>query len=182
MEDLPLNRIVAGILSLQQHWETLALDPDRYRPECCPHCGFGSPWHHGHYERKTDRSPKGPENPVWIPRFYCRHCRHTCSRLPSCVAPRRWYGWAIQQCVLMYLWLNFSLSFTSLRFGPSRDTCRRWLRWLQDRHLLWQFRLCTDHPDWGRTPEWPQFWSRVLGEQALSELVAWLDGHGVSVP
>ncbi|MGE0047795.1 MAG: hypothetical protein AB7T01_02525 [Acidithiobacillus sp.] len=83
---------------------------------------------------------------------------------------------------MLYLWLCFSLSFTKLRLGPSRDTCRRWLRWLQNRHAVWQFHLCTNHPDWGRTPEWPQFWSRVLEEHPLSELAAWLDHCGVTVP
>ncbi len=177
-----MKRIVAGILTLQQHRETLEKDPKRYQPEQCPHCECGQPWHHGHYERKADRSHGSPENPILIPRFYCDHCHRTCSRLPSCVAPGRWYSWAIQQSVLLLLLLRHSFSSTSLHVGPSRDTCRRWLHWLQNRHVLWRFRLCEAHPNWGRAPEWPQFWQRVWEEQPLSELAAWLDHHGVTVP
>ena len=67
--------------------------------------GLVGVWRHGHYRRKTDR--EGQEgvylDPVPIPRFYCRHCQATCSRLPGCIAPRRWYSWLVQQAVLAVL-------------------------------------------------------------------------------
>ena len=89
-----MYRILPGIDSLKQHREVLAAEPERYCPERCPHCGQAGLWAHGTYPRKADREGVGDEslNPVAIPRFFCPTCRHTCSRLPECVAPRRWYG------------------------------------------------------------------------------------------
>jgi len=37
---------------------------------------------------------------LFIPRFYCPNCHHTCSRLPACLSPRRQYWWKRQQAVL----------------------------------------------------------------------------------
>ena len=31
-------------------------------------------------------------NPVAVLRFLCRACERACSRLPACIAPRRWYN------------------------------------------------------------------------------------------
>ena len=87
-------RIVSGIATLHQHRETLGRAPDAYRPAACPHGGLGGLWSHGGYQRKADRAPRSLENPVPIPRFLCRGCQRTCSRLPACIAPRRWYDWA----------------------------------------------------------------------------------------
>jgi len=88
-----MNRIVASILTLQQHLNSLASSPVIYRPTFCPHCSFGKLWCHGCYERKADRlAPTSKSlNPIPIPRFICSGCRRSCSRLPECIAPRRWY-------------------------------------------------------------------------------------------
>jgi len=51
----PMYRIVASIISLQQHLDSLANNPVIYRPRVCPHCSFGQLWCHGCYERKADR-------------------------------------------------------------------------------------------------------------------------------
>jgi hypothetical protein len=66
--------------------------PEAYRPDSCPHCRLAGLWCHGCYYRKADRSA-GVEshNPVAVLRFLCRSCLRTCSRLPLCIAPRRWY-------------------------------------------------------------------------------------------
>ena len=100
-----MGRIVPGVCSLKQHREALAEEPGRYRPERCPRCGKAGLWAHGAYPRKADREgvAAASHNPVAIPRFFCPCCRGTCSRLPECVAPRRWYGWARQQGVLVGL-------------------------------------------------------------------------------
>ncbi|MBN6739336.1 hypothetical protein JKG47_02035 [Acidithiobacillus sp. MC6.1] len=152
-----MSRIVAGISTLKHHRDALAQDPERYRPVQCPHCGLGHPWHHGHYTRKADRTVSGRENPVPIPRFFCRSCGHTCSRLPSCIAPRRWYGWALQQMVLLLLWTG--LSFYAIRslpplldtLPPCRSTCRRWWRWLAGRSISFESALRSAFPELGRT-------------------------------
>ncbi len=51
-----MHRMVAGIISLSQHLSAVHSTPDLYRPACCPSCGLGRVWHHGHYVRKSDRS------------------------------------------------------------------------------------------------------------------------------
>lgn len=91
-------RIVPLIASLQEHLDRLACKPDDYRPPACPKCGFARLWGHGHYVRKADRET-GELNPVPIPRFRCGRkggCRATCSMVPSCLPPRRWYLWSVQ--------------------------------------------------------------------------------------
>ena len=47
-------------------------------------------------------------------------CRRTCSRLPLCIAPRRWYDWALQQVVLQNLFDGNALVKTgmSVDVGP----------------------------------------------------------------
>ena len=183
-----MHRIVAGIYTLKHHRVTLARDPERYRPACCAHCGRSHPWHHGHYTRKADRTTSGQENPVPIPRYFCSSCGQTCSRLPSCIAPRRWYGWALQQLILLLLWTGLSLSAVSRLPAlldtppPGRSTCRRWWRWLQERAADFEFHLRSAFPDGGRVVGWPDFWVSALRQQSLSEMMTWLDHHAVSVP
>jgi len=99
-----MKRIVPGIDTLDQHLQQLEQNPEAYRPACCPHCGTGGVHCHGHYLRKADREAKDGVylDPVPILRYYCRHCRRSCSRLPSCIAPRRWYLWMLQQAVIRF--------------------------------------------------------------------------------
>src|SRR5215216_2245020 len=99
-----MKRILATITTLDQHEEALRMDRGVYRPDACPHCGLAGLWHHGCYCRKADRSA-GVEsrNPVVVLRFLCSPCQRTCSRLPLCVAPLRWYDWAVQQIALLLL-------------------------------------------------------------------------------
>ena len=101
-----MNRILGTITTLDQHIVELANGGDAYRPANCPYCQVGGLWHHGCYHRKADRSVAGSEpraNAVAILRFLCNACLRTCSRLPACIAPRRWYDWAMQQIVLLLL-------------------------------------------------------------------------------
>jgi hypothetical protein len=96
-----MQRIVAGITTLEQHVETTQKAAEVYRPKSCPHGGLEVVHQHGHYERKADRRAEPPRlNPIPILRYRCAGCRRTCSRLPECIAPRRWYDWSVQQQVL----------------------------------------------------------------------------------
>lgn len=63
-----MQRIVPGILSLAQHIQLLAEDPQRYRPAHCPHCQTSRPWGQGRYWRKADRvgDARAWLNPVWF--------------------------------------------------------------------------------------------------------------------
>ena len=66
--DPPMHRIVPGIASLEQHFQTLTMNPEAFRPARCGQCGRGGLWSHGFYERKADRST-GELNPIPEPRF-----------------------------------------------------------------------------------------------------------------
>ncbi|RQR45788.1 hypothetical protein DIE19_35495 [Burkholderia sp. Bp9126] len=90
-------RIVHSFLTLEQHLRVIVTTPRSYHPERCPHCGRACMWAHGFYERKADRSAGGALNSVPVPRCCCAACGRTCSRLPLCICPLRWYGWALQQ-------------------------------------------------------------------------------------
>lgn len=180
-----MYRIVSGIFTLSQHIETLCNTPSVYRPPCCPNCGFGMIWRHGFYTRKADRRPlPGEDNlpPVLISRFRCAGCRLTCSRLPSCIAPHRWYGWLFQQQILQFLLLTCSLRGCSTAFGLCKSTVRRWWNWLESRSATFEFYLRSRFPDWGRTTDPKSFWQTAMRAIPLSEIMACLDFDGVIVP
>jgi transposase-like protein len=176
-----MHRIVPGIASLEQHLQTLITDPEQYRPVQCPHCGRGRPWSHGFYERKADRGT-GVLNPIPVPRYLCPGCKQSSSRLPACIAPRRWYDWARQQAVLMSLLMGTSLRACVPSHGIGLDTARRWWRWLQERSEVFRFRLLTHWSEWGRAVDWCGFWRLGLAAQPLRDSMAWLDSQGLNIP
>ena len=180
-----MYRIVSGITSLLQHIKTLSQQPEVYRPSFCPHCGLVGLWCHGFYTRKADRRPLPSKElipPVAIPRFLCSGCERTCSRLPSCIAPRRWYGWLFQQQILQFMLMVGSLNQCSVKFNLHRGTVRRWWNWLKSSSPTFEFFLRSRFPEWGRVPDFKSFWSGALGSMPLSEVMASLDFEGVTVP
>ena len=179
-----MQRIVPAILSLEQHRDALQREPVTYRPAGCPHCGLARLWGHGGYARKADRdrASSGALNPVLIPRFLCQDCRHTCSRLPECIAPRRWYGWAVQQVVLLWLLAGGSVHQAAVQGGVDRHTVRRWRERLRARDEVFGFRLRARFPELGRAVEFSGFWQGCWAAMPLSEAMAWLDLEGVLVP
>ncbi len=174
-------RIAPLIASLQQHLSELERAPAVYRPPRCPQCGFARLWNHGHYNRKADRG-SGVLNPIPVPRFVCRGCRVTCSVVPSCLPPRRWYAWSAQATVLLSLLSGTSLRVCADTSGCARSTVRRWWQWLQQRHEQLAFHLRSHWPEWGRAGSWQEFWQRCLAQEPLREVMAWLDWQGVVVP
>src|ERR1035438_8298544 len=118
-----MYRIVSGITSLPQHIETLHSTPEVYRPAKCPHCGLAGLWRHGYYSRKSNRNSPNEKSHslIEIPRYLCPACCHTCSRLPSCVPPRRWYNWLFQQQVLQCLLIVYSLHGCAAKFCIDRS-------------------------------------------------------------
>jgi len=125
-----MQRIVSSITTLAQHFETMASSPQSYRLPACPRCGLGGPRIHGSYDRKVDRKARSGHGcrVVQVPRFFCRGCERTHSRLPQCIAPRRWYDWAVQQIVLALA--GVSVRACAQRVGVGRHTVRRWRDWL----------------------------------------------------
>ena len=178
-----MPRIVPGITTLEQHIELLHTNPERYRPPCCPTCGLRDLCPHGSYERKADRGGGGGDslNPVAIPRFYCAGCGSTCSRLPECVAPRRWYGWERQQAVIEAGLADATVRSASEAVAVSRHTVRRWWRWFCARAESFMFHLRSRFADLGRGGDVRGCWRRCLEQMALSRAMAWLD-LGLDVP
>ena len=172
-----MHRIVPGILSLAQHVRLVAEDPERYRPPRCPHCEAAGLWCHGCYWRKADRREdvRPLLNPVAVRRFWCRSCSHTCSRLPECIAPRRWYDWAVQQLVLVLLLAGFSVRRCALITGGARRTVQRWGTWLVAREPVFAFFLRSRFAELGRADDGAAFWRLVLESMSLSRAMAWLD-------
>jgi len=177
-----MQRILATITTLDQHEEALKTDPGVYRPDACPHCGLAGLWHHGCYYRKADRDA-GVEshNPVKVLRFLCNPCQGTCSRLPLCIAPRRWYDWAVQQVVLMLLLSGSSLAGCCRCCGLERRTVRRWRDWLDRRGETFAFWLRSRFPELGRHAEHAAFWRHVLDSLSLAQAMAWVERE-ITVP
>lgn len=185
-----MHRIVPDIATLEQHLALLCSDPERYRPSACAVCGLASPWAHGFYTRKSDRSPSGDgaQNPIPIPRFICRNpeCRRSCSRLPACIPPRRWYLWIVQQVVLAQALAGGSLRGAARAFapcrGPARSTIRRWRDWLGERGADFTFLLKGRFAALARLGDDVSFWQSCLSDLGLMEVMATLDGLGEVVP
>lgn len=171
-----MNRIVATVTSLAEHLIAVVSDPEQYRPEACPHCRLAGVWRHGCYHRKADRGVGGESlNPVPVLRFLCRACARTCSRLPACIAPRRWFDWVVQQAVLVLLLGGMSLHGCARTSGRSRRTVRRWGEWLHARDEPFAFFLRSRWPELGRAADFTSFWRNVIDELSLQQAFSWLD-------
>lgn len=155
-----------------QHLNALNIKPEIYKPKFCPHpdCGMAGLWCHGCYFRKPDRENPSNEtlNPIPILRFYCKHCRCTCSVLPECMSPKRWYLWKAQQATLL-LWLT-GLSFNAIskKIKPSRTTIRRWMRRWSDAFNQQALHLKSFDSALGYQNSFEHFWSTLLGKIPLS--------------
>lgn len=176
-----MRRIVAGITTLEEHLETIRQKPEVYRPPSYPHCGIKRLRQHGYYYRKADRRAQRPRlDPEPIGRDRCAGCRRTCSRLPECIAPRRWYPWSVQQQSL-----SPRVGATPAECGddgqPAVRSIDRWWRWLRDRGALFAFHLRARFPELGRARECCGFWRQVFSWLGLPRAMAWLDQE-ISVP
>ena len=171
-----MHRIVASIITLDQHLDAVKTNRDAYRPDACPYCRLGGLWRHGCYHRKADRSADGESrNPVPVLRFLCRQCLRTCSRLPLCIAPRRWYDWAVQQVVLALLLSGSSLHIFSRCTCRARRTVRRWRDWLHERSESFAFFLRSRFAQLGRSADHDSLWRNVFDRLSLAQAMAWLD-------
>jgi transposase-like protein len=178
-----MNRIVDSIASLAEHVIAVVANAEQYRPDACPHCGRAGVWRHGCYHRKADRSAGDGEslNPVAVLRFVCSACARTCSRLPACIAPRRWYDWVVQQGVLLLLLGGASLHCCAHCSGRDRRTVRRWRTWLHERGEVFAFCLRSRLPELGRVADFESFWRHVIEQVSLQQAMVLLD-RDVVVP
>jgi DNA-directed RNA polymerase subunit RPC12/RpoP len=172
-----MNRIVASVSTLERHVTAIRETPENYRPPSCPHCGIKILWRHGCYPRKADRRPQGERahNPVLILRYRCSACRRTCSRLPLCIAPRRWHDWSVQQGVLERLLNECSQQHCARTEVPDRRTIGRWWHWLQASGQTFAFHLRSRWPELGRATGFADFWRQVLKSMGLAAAMALLD-------
>ena len=172
-----MNRIVASVTSLEQHVDVLENCPDVYRPSACPHCGIKRLWGHGYYFLKADwpASGEGTFNPIAICRYCCTHCRRTCSRLPLCIAPQRWYNWSVQQTVLARRLSGESVGACARCAAVAGRTVGRWWGWLQDRSAQLELGLRARESELGRAGRWDELWVRVFETFGLPAAMAQLD-------
>ena len=179
-----MSRIVSGIITLRQHIATLRSTPK----STAPRVSELRAWHLRHHGCSLPQggSPPGDPgeylNPIPIPRYLCASCRHSCSRLPECLAPRRWDSWVLQQQALQALLTVYSLHGCSTTHGLCRSTVRRWWIWLSSSTVTFEFFLRSRYPEWGRTSDWQSFWRTCLNEMPLSGIMANLDHDGIDVP
>ena len=179
-----MNRILSSVTTLLQHLDAIATNSEIYRPLLCPYCGCGGLWHHGCYYRKADRRPTDSTNslnPVPILRYLCHACKHTCSRLPACIAPRRWFDWVMQQLVFLMLLAGNSVRLCSDCSKCARSTVRRWRDWLGERGDTFTFWLRSRFPELGRHPDKDAFWCHVMQNMTLMQAMACCD-QGLDVP
>ena len=140
-------------------------------------------WGHGRYYRKADLEHRGEANanPVPIPRYCCAGCGQTCSRLPECIAPRRWYNWLLQQSGVRAVIDDRPPPAPPAGPTPARRTVGRWWRWLQMRTPLFRFYLSSRWPELGRLVVDTAFWRAVFAGSGLAAAMTWLDQE-ISVP
>ncbi len=178
--------IVAGVLSLLQHVITLKEEPKKYDVEYCPqpHCGKAGLWGHGYRYRKACRENNSQEslNPIPIPRRYCPTCKHTCSVLPECIAPLRWYLWLVQQTAMRLFFSGMSFNKMSKTLRPTRWTLSRWIARLANQFALHVLHLKTKWPSLGYNTSLTHFWSALLHQMDLSHAMLFLSSQGIFVP
>ena len=187
-----MRLILSDINSLDQHISTCLDRPDQYRPAQCPYCGKAGLWCHGVYFRNA-ACEKGIGCAAPIPRFICpcEQCGRTCSVLPEYIPPRRWYHWVVQQLVITLLVMGLSLMavcdqlsmlYQHLPDLPSISTVYRWSVALQNQYPQHRFHLCCRQPEFGRAPDYSEFWQLVISQMSLSKAMLQLNQAGEIIP
>ncbi len=156
-------------------------NPEAYRPKRCPHCDRAGLWCHGYYTRKADRENGGTFNPTPIARFLCpwQACRRSCSVLPECIPPRRWYLWSVQQTMLLLLFTD-RLSDELLK--PHVRTVWRWWARLKGRFNTHRFCLCNRVALLGQYASVQTFWQACFALMAFSSALFAVYRHDEDIP
>jgi len=178
--------ILAGISSLAEYKTKL---PELDICRTCMNCGRAAALHrHGRYDRKSDRQsePDISLNQVEILRFICKFCRKTCSVLPECIPPRRWYLWEVQQAVIQDWLAGHRWYVISQKLKVARSTCRRWIQHLQDNFLPHADTLKNVAGSLGEHLvhcfEVKSFWQRCFTQVGLSRAMLLCHQAGVDIP
>jgi len=177
--------ILPDILTLEQYKFKQSERLESIRPANCCNCGMAGLHCHATYKRQSDRENKEKDslNPILIQRYICPNCRKTCSVLPECLPPRRWYPWLIQEAVLLARLFGMSLNEISKQHIPSRSTCKRWWEWLAQRSNDFTHQLRSLFPDaLGRCPDFHSFWTTCIDKMNLSKAMWYCHQSGVIIP
>jgi len=181
-----MRPILSEILTFRQHLEALFRTPEKYKPSHCPYCHCIKLWSHGFYPRKPDRihTSQYSQNDLAVARFKCTDetCGRTCSTLPECFAPRRWYPWINQQWCLWFLLMGYSVNQVDAIFPMARSTIVRWKNWLDDRFNLFHRYLKNKFPEFGYIENKVSFWVNWLDQYSLSQAMVYLNNQQVIVP
>jgi transposase-like protein len=181
--DGSIVHILAGIMSLPQYVKQYH-DDKAERLARCPGCGRANPRFHGCYSRKSDRinPPSESLNLIFIQRYYCPGCGKTCSVLPECIPPVRWYLWETQQAAILLFWLQGSARAVEKQITPSRHTIKRWVAWLIVQFKSHKNTLCTHFPSLGLLTDPIGFWKHVFDKLSLSTAMRLCHVAGVAIP
>jgi len=176
--------IVAGIRSLLQHLKIIGSGAADYDRKDCGYCGKSGLWRHGTRYRKVacDREQNTSGDPIPILRKYCPSCKRTCSLLPECLPPLRWYLWQVQEAALRLAILGVNINKISKKIIPSRWTIRRWLHRFTTQFELHALCLKTRWPTLGYATTLYAFWQSWLEEKELSTAMCFLNAASVVVP
>lgn len=180
-----MRPIIPEITSLYQYLELFKENPLQFRPKFCPNCkAVVLMRYHGVYYRKPDRENPSTSNvnPIPVARFFCSICRRTCSVLPECIPPRRWYLWSTQQTVLAKIVNGVSFNKTANEVIPSRRTAARWWRCLNERYPEHYLHLCSRFPWLGYSDGIKKFWQSLFEKIKLSTAMFLLNNTGVFIP
>jgi Domain of unknown function (DUF6431) len=177
-----MSIILPVITSLMQYLESIKNDPGLFRPNRCPKCGRCGLWCHGHYHRKADRENNGSLNPIPVLRFFCPHCDQTCSVLPECISPRRWYLWKIQQTALMLFLAGNSTKAIAKSILPSRHTISRWMARLKNQLNYHKDALGSHFTELGRMSNFADLWRACLDRSSLGQAMRICHEGGLQIP
>lgn len=176
--------IFAGIESLVQYINLINYEQEKLRLKSCLCCGKSDPWRHGGYLREADRINPSNEslNSIFIQRYYCPSCHKTCSVLPECIPPRRWYLWETQQTAIVFFLLNGSARAVAKQIKPSRHTIKRWISWIIVQFKTHKDVLCANFPAFGLFTEYVSFWKNIFDKFSLGTAMRICHVSGVSIP
>jgi len=179
-----MRSILSDILTFGQHLNALKESPELYRPKFCPYCHASVIWNHGFYYRKPDRIHHGDDslNDIPITRYRCVDCRCTFSTLPECVAPWRWYPWAVQQWCLWLSLNGWSVKQLHHIFPMARSTISRWVNWLSDSFIKHHQAICERVSSMGYFSTCQRFWCHWMDSKHFSTAMVLVNTSGLPVP
>lgn len=177
--------ILPEITTLVQYLFLIKVKPSMFNNIIkCTHCGCRNLWKHGYYYRKSDRDNTGEQslNPIPIQRFLCLSCKKTCSALPECIPPKRWYLWAIQQIIFTLFLIGNSIYDISKKYLPSRHTISRWIERFKQQFQLHKSVLLQYFVDLGRTTDFTELWLNCFKNISLGQAMRLCNAAEVIIP